>query len=59
MQTQLTYRCYNEQGVMIDQCTTSMTARRAKNIFRQSYGGYIRVVCDETGETIISKQEKK
>ena len=56
MKTQLTYRCYNEQNVMIDKCKTGGTARRAKNIFRQYWDGYIRVVCDETGETIISKK---
>ena len=56
MNTQLTYRCYNEQGVLIDKIRISGTIRRARNIFRETWSGYIKITCDETHETIISKK---
>ena len=56
MKTQLTYRAYNEQGVQLDNIRISGSISRARNIFRETWSGYIKITCDETNEQRISKK---
>ena len=56
MKTLLTYRAQNEAGVLIDTIRISGTIRTARNHFRRTWGGYLKITCDETNEQIISKK---
>ena len=59
MKTQLTYRtyrAYNEQGVQLGKIRISGSISRARNIFRETWSGYIKITCDETNEQRISKK---
>lgn len=56
MKTQLTYRASNQDGVLVDKIRISGTIRTARNIFRQTWGGYLKISCDETNEQMISRK---
>lgn len=56
MKQQLTYRAHNEEGVLIDKLKISGSIARARNLFQETWSGYIKITCDETGEQIISKK---
>jgi len=53
---QLTYVVTNEQGVLIDKIKTSGTIRQARNIARKTWGGWIKISCNESGEQLISRK---
>ena len=56
MKTLLIYRAYNEQGVQIDKIRISGSISRARNIFRETWSGYLKITCDETNEQRISRK---
>lgn len=53
-----TYRAINLQGILIDKIEIMGGIYDARNIFRETWDCYLKIICDETGEIMLSGKVK-